>query len=65
MIGVTEPRRVAAVSTAKRVADELNVTFEKEVSYQVRYDSKITVDTRIKFMTDGERFLFNAIIACA
>lgn len=35
LIGVTQPRRVATVSMAKRVCDELNLT-DKEVSYQVK-----------------------------
>ena len=52
LIGVTEPRRVAAMSVSKRVGIELNN--RKHVSYQIRYDSKsITKDTHIKFMTDG------------
>jgi ATP-dependent RNA helicase DHX37/DHR1 len=37
LIGVTQPRRVATVSMAKRVAEELNLT-DKEVSHQVIYD---------------------------
>lgn len=55
-IGVTQPRRVAAVSTAKRVAEELNVGFGAtgHVGYQIRYDAEHVGDkTRIKFMTDG------------
>ena len=53
MIGVTQPRRVAAVSMASRVADEMNL-HAGEVSYQIRYDrSKTGANTRIKFMTDG------------
>ena len=52
LIGVTQPRRVAAVSMAKRVAAELNVP-EKEVSYQIRYDATVNKDTKVKFMTDG------------
>ncbi|GLE02940.1 hypothetical protein PINS_up011804 [Pythium insidiosum] len=56
-IGVTQPRRVAAVSTAKRVAEELNVAFGKpagHVGYQIRFDAEHVSDaTRIKFMTDG------------
>lgn len=55
-IGVTQPRRVAAVSTAKRVAEELNVGFGAagHVGYQIRYDADHVGDaTRIKFMTDG------------
>eukprot|EP00478_Filoreta_tenera_P001644 GABV01001677.1.p2 GENE.GABV01001677.1~~GABV01001677.1.p2 ORF type:complete len:211 (+),score=85.96 GABV01001677.1:152-784(+) len=53
LIGVTEPRRVAAVSTAKRVAEELNVSHTSWVSHQIRYDSQVTPETKIKFMTDG------------
>ncbi|KAJ1913724.1 putative ATP-dependent RNA helicase DHR1 [Mycoemilia scoparia] len=59
MIGVTQPRRVAAVSMANRVSTELNLIDNEKatsslVSYQIRYDSSTTSkDTRIKFMTDG------------
>ncbi|KAI8984745.1 P-loop containing nucleoside triphosphate hydrolase protein [Mycotypha africana] len=52
MIGVTQPRRVATVSMAKRVAEELNLS-DKEVSYQIRYDATVSDKTRVKFMTDG------------
>ncbi|KAI8332790.1 P-loop containing nucleoside triphosphate hydrolase protein [Chlamydoabsidia padenii] len=52
LIGVTQPRRVATVSMAKRVGEELNLT-EEEVSYQIRYDATVSAKTRIKFMTDG------------
>ncbi|KAI8391758.1 P-loop containing nucleoside triphosphate hydrolase protein [Radiomyces spectabilis] len=52
LIGVTQPRRVATVSMAKRVAHELNLS-EDEVSYQIRYDATVSDKTRIKFMTDG------------
>lgn len=52
MIGVTQPRRVAAVSMAKRVADELG-QFSSQVSYQIRFESTATNKTAIKFMTDG------------
>ncbi|KAI9304037.1 P-loop containing nucleoside triphosphate hydrolase protein [Cunninghamella echinulata] len=52
IIGVTQPRRVATVSMAKRVGEELNLT-EQEVSYQIRYDATVSDKTRIKFMTDG------------
>lgn len=57
-VGVTQPRRVAAVSTAKRVAEELNVPFgggdKGQVGYQIRYDAAhVGPNTRIKFMTDG------------
>lgn len=52
MIGVTQPRRVAAVSMAKRVGDELGGVGNK-VSYQIRFDSSVSSRTAIKFMTDG------------
>ncbi|XP_038897450.1 ATP-dependent RNA helicase DEAH13 isoform X1 [Benincasa hispida] len=52
-IGVTQPRRVAVLATAKRVAYELGVHLGKEVGFQVRYDKKIGDSSSIKFMTDG------------
>lgn len=52
MIGVTQPRRVAAMSMASRVAYELSLTYTK-VSYQIRYDATVSPSTAIKFMTDG------------
>lgn len=52
MIGITQPRRVAAMSMASRVAQELSLTSSK-VSYQIRYDATVSPTTSIKFMTDG------------
>jgi ATP-dependent RNA helicase DHX37/DHR1 len=52
MIGITQPRRVAAVSTANRVAQELFLSSSR-VSYQIRYDATTSPNTSIKFMTDG------------
>lgn len=52
MIGVTQPRRVAAVSMAKRVGEELG-EFSDQVSYQIRFESTASSKTAIKFMTDG------------
>uniref|UniRef100_A0A0X3QAR2 RNA helicase n=1 Tax=Schistocephalus solidus TaxID=70667 RepID=A0A0X3QAR2_SCHSO len=51
-IGITEPRRVAAISMSERVAEELNLT-EGEVSYHIRYEKNVSSKTQIKFMTDG------------
>lgn len=52
LIGVTQPRRVAAISVSQRVGEELNDL--RAVGYQVRYDkSNCSKETRIKFMTDG------------
>lgn len=50
---VTEPRRVAAVSMARRVAEELNTGFGDEVCYHVRYDNNLSDRCKIKFATEG------------
>jgi HrpA-like RNA helicase len=52
MIGVTEPRRVAATSMAQRVAHEMNLK-DGQVSYQIRFEGNVGEKTQIKFMTDG------------
>lgn len=52
-VGCTQPRRIAAASVAKRVAEELKVPLGDYVGYQVRFEDRITRETRIKFMTDG------------
>ncbi|CAM6100679.1 unnamed protein product [Calypogeia fissa] len=53
IIGVTQPRRVAVLATARRVAHELSVNLGQEVGFQVRHDRKIGEKSCIKFMTDG------------
>ena len=53
LIGVTQPRRVAAVSMANRVGTELGPGGKEKVSYQIRFDGTINPKTAIKFMTDG------------
>jgi ATP-dependent RNA helicase DHX37/DHR1 len=52
MIGVTEPRRIAAISVSQRVAKELNETSDI-VSYLIRFEGNVGPNTKIKFMTDG------------
>ncbi len=52
-IGCTQPRRLAATSVARRVAEELKVEVGKEVGWQVRFTEVCTKDTVVKFMTDG------------
>jgi ATP-dependent RNA helicase DHX37/DHR1 len=52
MIGVTQPRRVAAMSMASRVAHEMALPPDR-VAYQIRYDTTVSPNTCIKFMTDG------------
>jgi ATP-dependent RNA helicase DHX37/DHR1 len=51
-IGITEPRRVAAVNMSQRVALEMSLPRSK-VSYQIRYEGNTTSETCVKFMTDG------------
>lgn len=54
MIGITEPRRVAAISMSRRVNDEMNFAeSDSIVSYQIRYEGNQSGSTRMKFMTDG------------
>ncbi|TRY50620.1 Prp16p pre-mRNA splicing factor HrpA family SFII helicase [Cryptosporidium tyzzeri] len=53
IIGCTQPRRVAAVSVAQRVADEMNVDLGKEVGYTIRFEDFTSKSTVIKYMTDG------------
>ena len=53
-IAVTQPRRVAAVSLAKRVAQERNSQVGQTVGYSVRFDECSSArETRIKYLTDG------------
>lgn len=53
MIGITQPRRVAAITVAKRVSEERNCTLGDEVGYSVRFDDCTSENTYIKFITDG------------
>lgn len=53
VIAITQPRRIAAVSVASRVASEMSCGLGDTVGYSVRFDEKTSHKTRIKFMTDG------------
>jgi len=53
IIGVTQPRRIAATSVAARVASELGTPLGSDVGYQVRFDDHTSPQTYVKFMTDG------------
>ncbi|KAJ1371726.1 putative ATP-dependent RNA helicase DHX35 [Parelaphostrongylus tenuis] len=53
MVGVTQPRRVAVVTLASRVAEEKGVILGQDVGYTVRFDDVTDDQTKIKFMTDG------------
>ncbi|KFK33582.1 hypothetical protein AALP_AA5G032500 [Arabis alpina] len=52
-IGCTQPRRVAAMSVAKRVAEEFGCRLGEEVGYAIRFEDCTGPDTVIKYMTDG------------
>lgn len=52
-VGCTQPRRIAAASVARRVAEECKCELGGLVGYQVRFEEKVTRETQIKFMTDG------------
>ncbi|KAH7063450.1 pre-mRNA-splicing factor ATP-dependent RNA helicase prp22 [Macrophomina phaseolina] len=53
VIGCTQPRRVAAMSVAKRVAEEVGCKLGAEVGYTIRFEDCTSPDTKIKYMTDG------------
>ena len=48
-----QPRRIAAISVAKRVCEERSVEIGTEVGYSVRFDDKTSSQTKLKYMTDG------------
>ena len=52
-IGCTQPRRVAAMSVASRVAEEMNVKVGHEVGYSIRFENCTSRKTVIQYMTDG------------
>ncbi|CRG99163.1 pre-mRNA-splicing factor ATP-dependent RNA helicase PRP22, putative [Plasmodium relictum] len=53
IIGCTQPRRVAAMSIAKRVSEEFGCILGQEVGYSIRFDDCTSNDTIIKYLTDG------------
>ncbi|KAJ3559577.1 hypothetical protein NM688_g256 [Phlebia brevispora] len=54
LVACTQPRRVAAMSVAKRVADEMDVPLGKQVGYSIRFEDMTDPGTTfLKYMTDG------------
>lgn len=53
LIGHTQPRRIAATSTAKRIAQELGTPIGEHVGYQVRFNDTMSPGASVKLMTDG------------
>ncbi|QIW98496.1 hypothetical protein AMS68_004014 [Peltaster fructicola] len=52
-VGCTQPRRVAAMSVATRVAEEIGVKLGSEVGYAIRFEDATSEKTALKYMTDG------------
>ena len=52
-IACTQPRRVAALSVSRRIAEELGATWGREVGCKIRFTDETVAETRIKMMTDG------------
>lgn len=53
LIGHTQPRRIAASSVAKRIAEELNTPLGDVVGFKVRFQDRLSRDASVKLMTDG------------
>ncbi|KAM7502545.1 hypothetical protein LguiB_001449 [Lonicera macranthoides] len=53
MVGCTQPRRVAAMSVSRRVAEEMDVTIGEEVGYSIRFEDCSSSRTVLKYLTDG------------
>ncbi len=53
LIGHTQPRRIAASSVAKRIAEELSTPLGEVVGYKVRFQDRLSRDASVKLMTDG------------
>ena len=53
LIGHTQPRRLAATSVAKRIADELKSPLGEVVGYKVRFQDRLQPGASVKLMTDG------------
>ena len=52
-VACTQPRRVAAMSVAQRVANEMDVPLGQEVGYSIRFEDCSSQKTILKYMTDG------------
>ncbi|KAM3313668.1 hypothetical protein ACQJBY_032918 [Aegilops geniculata] len=53
MVACTQPRRVAAMSVSRRVAEEMDVTIGEEVGYSIRFEDCSSHKTVLKYLTDG------------
>jgi HrpA-like RNA helicase len=62
MIACTQPRRVAAMSVAARVAEEMDVKLGEEVGYSIRFEDCTSSKTKLKYCTDGYFYIIIIII---
>lgn len=53
LVACTQPRRVAAISVATRVAQEMDVTLGEHVGYSIRFEARTSAKTLLKYLTDG------------
>ena len=53
LLAITQPRRVAAITLAQRVSQEMACKLGGLVGYRVRFEEAVSEHTRLKFMTDG------------
>uniref|UniRef100_A0ACD5ZA25 Uncharacterized protein n=1 Tax=Avena sativa TaxID=4498 RepID=A0ACD5ZA25_AVESA len=53
LVGCTQPRRVAAMSVARRVSEEMGTALGDETGYAIRFEDVTSPNTKIKYMTDG------------
>ena len=56
-VACTQPRRVAAMSVAARVSEEMDVVLGAEVGYSIRFEDCTSQKTALKYMTDGSSWL--------
>lgn len=52
-VACTQPRRVAAMSVAQRVSDEMDLLLGQEIGYSIRFEDCTSAKTQLKYMTDG------------
>jgi len=52
-IVITQPRRMAAISMANRICYERKCALGDNVGYTIRFDDKTSVNTQLKYVTDG------------
>jgi HrpA-like RNA helicase len=65
IICCSQPRRIGAISVAKRISNEMNYKLGSKIGYHIRFENLTTKKTRIKFITDGllvKEFLINPFL---